>query len=546
MLSTWLSTRKSPIATLALPLVGVLLALPADAQPTPRGALLIEQDTPGMPDVSEPDDRFGAAVAVGDFDGDGDHDLAIAASHQDIGQIEDAGTVTVIYHDGSALDPSDHQVWEQGMNGLLDLAEHQDRFGSALAVGDFDGNGADDLVIGVADEDVDFNGSTWNNAGAVHVIYGQLDLGLRSDGNQLFYQGEDVKGFPEDGDRFGRALAVGDFDGDGRDDLAIGVPFEDVVFGLDEITNAGAVQVIYGSPSGLNASTDAEIEDQIFDQHDLGDTVEINDRFGLTLATGRFDDQPDSADALVVGTPYEHLPAASDAGMLHVIPGRNETGLDDDLATSLSQNDFFEGLSESNDRFGDGLAAGDFDGDGTDDLAIGVSGEDGQGQVDIVRGHPVHGLASAAAAGSLDRAQMDDEVGINDRFGEHLTSADFDGDGRDDLVIAVPRATVDGVADAGIAYVLGGRANATLGPVFVVQPGAPGPGALEVEAGFGASLAVGDLDGNGFFDLVIGTPLDDAGAGTQDAGNVIWFPSGTLFGDSFESGSTAAWSQSVP
>jgi FG-GAP repeat len=118
------------------------------------------------------------------------------------------------------------------------------RAGQGTTRADFNGDGIGDLVVGVPEEDL----STGADAGAVNVIYGSAN-GLTDAGNQLLTQiFTRAGGNPsEPGDRFGSALAGGDFNGDGRADLAVGVPGED----LGTAADAGMVMVFYGSATGL-------------------------------------------------------------------------------------------------------------------------------------------------------------------------------------------------------------------------------------------------------------------------------------------------------
>ncbi len=135
----------------------------------------------------------------------------------------------------------------QGSAGLVDAAETGDTFGYALAAGQFDGSGPTDLAIGVPNEDIEAQGNTVNNAGAVHIIFGPLG----SPANELWTQDSaGVLDTAEPGDLFGLTLAVGDFDGSGQDDLVAGVPFED----LGGITDMGAVNVLYGSLAAGSSS----------------------------------------------------------------------------------------------------------------------------------------------------------------------------------------------------------------------------------------------------------------------------------------------------
>ena len=139
--------------------------------------------------------------------------------------------------------------------------------------GDFNGDGFDDKAIGASGEEF---GSS-NTTGAVHVIYGSSG-GLSATAviaDQMWTQDSaGIEGIAEDWDYFGVTLSSGDYNGDGFDDLSIGVYGEDIDLAVASIENfdvsinsaviakdTGVVQVIYGSPAGLSAT--AVLPDQV-------------------------------------------------------------------------------------------------------------------------------------------------------------------------------------------------------------------------------------------------------------------------------------------
>ena len=150
---------------------------------------------------------------------------------------------------------------------------------------DFNGDGHADLAVGAPEEDLGAHGEI-DDAGAVQVLYGSVSgLSANLPDDQLWTQDglwtpngsvQDIKGGPETGDRFGAALATGDFNGDGYCDLAIGIPGEDI----SGVIDGGAVQVLYGSANGLSATNN-----QLWTQDSDGVkfVAQSGDHFGNSL-----------------------------------------------------------------------------------------------------------------------------------------------------------------------------------------------------------------------------------------------------------------------
>jgi hypothetical protein len=238
---------------------------------TGPGSQFLTQDSPGVPGVVERDDEFGFAVAAGDVDSDGFSDLAVGAPGEDYGTADRGGAVNLLPGSAGGLSGSGSQLLTQNSPGVPGVAELGDNFGSAVAGGDFGGDGFVDLAVGGA-EDV----GAAEDAGAINVLPGSAG-GLTGTGSQLFTrESPGVPGSAEPFDGFGFiSLAAGDFDNDGAADLAAGVSE------LSAIPGAGAVVALPGSAGGLTGSGS-----QLFTQDSPGvpDSVEFDDFFGEALA----------------------------------------------------------------------------------------------------------------------------------------------------------------------------------------------------------------------------------------------------------------------
>ena len=182
---------------------------------------------------TEGEPRFGQAIVAGDFDGDGVEDLAVGAPGVDGGGVDRAGVVHVRYSSSPDFGASEDQRWHEGADGVPGRRDTDDRFGSELAAGDFDGDGFDDLVVRT------------RNAGAdAMLILEGGPLGLGTAGARIVV--ETPSGLPVGALAF-EAAATADLDQDGFDELLLGSPG-----GADDV---GVVTLWRGSARGLDQAS---------------------------------------------------------------------------------------------------------------------------------------------------------------------------------------------------------------------------------------------------------------------------------------------------
>ncbi|GAA3468488.1 FG-GAP-like repeat-containing protein [Nonomuraea roseola] len=333
-----------------------------------------------------------------DFDGDGLADLAIAAPYDSVDGHARAGAVTIMYGSGRK------ERLSQATPGVPGDPENGDSFGSALAAGDFDGDGCGDLAVGVSEE---FFGAPVPGAdgnGAVQLFHGSPG-GLTA--------GRQLSPSRRGSDRYGAALAAGDLDGDADDELVIGAP----------AMGGGGAVVVHGFKGRARYQ---------LTQKGLRQRGAVTDQFGAALTTGDFDG--DGKDEIAIGAPADTV-RFDGQGSVTVVNPRTRRNVQ---YTQSSQG--VKGAAEKWDAFGGSLAAADFDADGRDDLAIGVPGEGlsaNQRAMDYGDGM-VHVRYGTGRWEAWTQRLLKGTPRYSDRFGAALAAGDFNGDGDAELAVGVP------------------------------------------------------------------------------------------------------------
>jgi hypothetical protein len=498
---------------------------------------------------------------AGDVNGDGFGDIIVGAFNSGDGG-SNSGAAYVVFGKSTGFgtpDGSGRQVIDlttlSAADGFVIPGDAADDFAgsSVSAAGDVNGDGFDDLIVGANGND-----DGGSRAGATYVVFGKASgFGTDVGGRQVIdvatlsaSDGFVILGAAAQDRSGGSVSAAGDINGDGFDDLIVGA-----ILNRDGGINAGAAYVVFGKADGFGVDDGGR---QVIDLT----TLSAADGFVLQGAAAQNltgssvssagDINGDGFADLIVGAQN----ASGAAGAAYVVFGKS-TGFGVDASGrqvidlgNLSPADGFIIRGANNyDNAGYSVSAvGDINGDGFDDLIVGaLNNSDGDiqaGAAYVVFGHSGGFGTTVGGVQVLDLSNLSPADGFiiqGDEAMGHLgrsvsAAGDIKGDGFGDLIV--------GAGDAGgtgAAYVLFGHAGGfgtdvggeqvldlgNLSPAdgFIIQGDMAGD-----RAGRSVSAA-GDVNGDGFDDLIVGAWRGDDGG--TDAGEAY-----VLFGGAF-GGSTA-------
>ena len=424
--------------------------------------------------VSMPGSEIGASVAAaGDVNGDGYGDVIIGATEAG----SNKNGAAFVYH-GSATGLGASADWTV-------LSSHAfAEFGTAVsAAGDVNGDGYSDVIVGAPYDD----GSGETDEGRVYVYHGSASgLSTTADwtaeSNRIFAY-------------FGLSAALaGDVNGDGYADVIVGAPAY-----TTDVNPRGRAYVYYGSPNGLTAAAGWTAEND-----------QISAYFGGSVASAG-DVNGDGYGDVIVGTPYYDNGEADE--------GRAQVYFGSPAGPSAAPG----WTAESNQAgayFGYSVAAaGDVNGDGYGDIVVGAhgydNGQDNEGRAFVFHGSPTGPSASAAWSAEGDQAYAN--------FGKTVSTAgDVNGDGYADVIVGA-FGYDNGEADEGRVYVYhGSPAGLSAGANWVAESN-------QVDAMFGGSAsAAGDVNGDGCDDVIIGASFYNGNQGGEGRAYVYYGSSGGL------------------
>jgi hypothetical protein len=516
----------------------------------------------------------GKPLDVGDFNGDGCGDIAAGGSFASFGGLEgwrrEAGHVRIIMDLCEIAGRIAMEEESEQSSTVITVygARAGDMAGIEVFVGDFNADGYDDVLFGA--QNYDGEAQNRSNAGAAYLALGNpnfangdIDL-LNPPNNVIVFYGGTAE------DRFGLWVDGGDFNGDGFDDLLIGANQADGE--NDSRINAGEAWIIYGSEDMVEEYGSVVDMSQPPTNATRIIGVDYDDLFGST-ALGADINADGYDDAIVSAALWRESAGIGGAelgggdgpdnrrynsGETFVIYGQTALpGRVIDLAAIISDdgsptNDSITVIYgvDPNDLLGEEIAAGDINGDGRNELALGTLVSAGLDNVMpgggeswlIYTTEPFMGEAIDLLNPESERAVSIYADQADSESGDILRFTDLDQDGYEDLFVGTPSYDVTGTngevrQDAGMLTVLfGGESGLPNDNGRVVFPSNVPPGlrsgyilGADAEDEMAYGLGIYDVDADGFVDIVPNGMLGDGINNTLHNAGEVYVISGALF-----------------
>ena len=430
----------------------------------------------------------GRTMASGDLNGDGFSDLVVGQ------QDKDTGHAWLLYGPATGGLLSDVAT---SLSGEV----YADQAGASVAVGDIDGDGQDDVVVGAP-----YHDGAGTNAGAVYALYGPDLAGFLALGSDSDWAADGPTGLGQG--LLGGAVALpGDVDGDGWNDLLVAAPHDDPT-----ATNAGTVYLFEGSLIAAGGRVDVSSAVASFEGSHTTQAL------GTTLTGGDIDG--DGLSELLLGAP-EGDTLGTNHGEIYLVPGGTWSG-SWAAASAATTTLYGENIY---DEAGTAMLLLDVDGSGLLDLAIGAPGKDTGGTeagLVYLLYDPSLGLGSFDLGASDTTIQGTTAYG---HLGESLGSGDIDADGQVDLFMGAPNQTVSGITAGGVVYAF--TTPPVVGAMSATEADHQVHGSFASATAGSAIAFLEDWSGDGYGDLAVSAPLASSEGYSGNGQIYLWsfFPS---------------------